>query len=63
MNGQRKFRGRVVVGGLARIVLLVFPVVVFQMFSSPAMAADRACYETSTFVPTTRIKWVVDLRT
>ena len=49
MNGQRKFRGRAIVGGLVQIVLLVFLMVVFQMFSSPAIAADSACSETSTF--------------
>ena len=49
MNGQRKFRERAIVGGLAQIVLLVFLVVVFQMFGSPAIAADRSCYETSGF--------------
>jgi hypothetical protein len=47
MKGQRKFRGRVIVGGLAQIVLLVFLVVVFQMFSGPARAGDDTCSETS----------------
>ena len=40
MNGQRKLRGQAIVGGLAQLVLLVFLVVVFQIFSSPAIA-DR----------------------
>ena len=49
MNGQRKFRGRAIVRGLAQIVLLVFLLAVFQMFSSPARAGDDACSETSTY--------------
>jgi hypothetical protein len=49
MKGQCKFRGRAIVGGLAQIVLLVFLVVVFQMFSSPARAYADACSETSTY--------------
>ena len=49
MNGPRKFREWAIVGGLAQIVLLVFLVVAFQMVSSPAIAADSACSETSTF--------------
>jgi len=52
MNGQRKFRGRAIVGGLAQILLLIFLLVVFPMFSIPAIAADSACSETSTLAQT-----------